>query len=416
MFKGKGWQLVLGVGAGLLVAGYSGGSLVGCASEAPANSRPAASQLKEGLTVLTAGDPTWGFNAAYVKNGRVLYIESRRGFLKPDVYRNDSPNEPAYEMDYRFVDQENHTFSAQRGGDNFADPSWAAEIMASKHLPPSAYVNRALDYETAHEAAAALSAPGALPPEFADHVYHMGRVAAMPSLANDPIMKARAEAIVHVQPTAEDIARNADAIGKSAAYGTQGYGYWNIFDTQKYSHGTVCICIFDACACAASHSAANMWDYLGYYASEPANTGSWNVIGWTDNINACNHGTCYNGSADPGMGYDCATQSGWYYNTGENGSTAGGVTGAGDGANGCQSAYSWDSSASSSHLCNDDAAYELYQSNNHPNYPNASFQIYNQGSHCDGDACGSSPSNYSCGFGGSDTGDWNTPNCGSTNF
>ncbi|HEY3816993.1 MAG TPA: hypothetical protein VGL81_07480 [Polyangiaceae bacterium] len=397
------WQTLLGLGAGLLVAGYTVTSLTGCANAAPASSRPAASELKEGVNILKADDPAWGVNAAYVKAGRVVYIESRVGQLKPEVYRLDSPNEPQYEMDYRFVDQDNHTFLAQRGGDNFADPTWNAEVTASRHLPPAAYAHRVDDFRLATEAAGALAK--ALPKGFEDHAFHMSALAAQPSIPDDVRLQTQA-AVIAAEPTIE--ARAA----AQQAYGTDGYGSWSIFNTNKYSKPTVEMTWFYA----ASHSAAYMGDYEGYYSSGEY-SGTWNVIGWVWMLSACNHGTCYNGGN--GIGYDCYSQAaGWTYATSITGSTAGGVTGANDGLGGCQTAYNWDSGVGS-HLCNDDAAYELWQAKNNNPGSDAnggsntggghSFDAY-MSSHCRGSLCGSSPSWFSCGQYGP-SGDWNTPNC-----
>jgi hypothetical protein len=192
------WQTLMGLGAAVVVAGYSFTSLVGCASDAtPASSRPAASQLKEGVNILKADDASWGLNAAYVSGGRVLYIESRVGQLKPEVYRTDSPNEPKFEMDYRFVDQDNHTFMAQRGGDSFADPTWDAEITASRHLSHEAYASRASDMRLATEAATALAA--ALPPGFEDHAFHFAAIASHPAIPDDPQWQKQASVVV--EPT-----------------------------------------------------------------------------------------------------------------------------------------------------------------------------------------------------------------------
>ena len=138
---------LIGIGGSALLV------LAGCS--ASVSQHPPTSQLKEGLNLLDIKDPTFGMSAAYVKQGRVLYFETRVGQLKPEIYRMDTPNEPQYEMDMRFVDAENHTIYAVRGGDNFADPTWAADIVASRHLPPAAYANRALDFQLAKEASAA---------------------------------------------------------------------------------------------------------------------------------------------------------------------------------------------------------------------------------------------------------------------
>jgi hypothetical protein len=409
---GKRWQMLFGVGAGMLVAGYSLTTLVGCSDAPAASSRPSAAQLKEGLNILQASDPSFGLSAAYLQKGRVVYLETRVGALMPEVYRNDAPTAPKNEMDLRVVDQDNHTVYAMRGGDSFVDPTWATDYTASRHLPPSAYANRATDWTLAKTAAGALAA-GA-PAGFEDHVYHIAHFAAAPTPQDDPRMAERSQNIAMKPPGEADVLANKTAID-GTQYGTYTYGQWSVFDTEKYSKGLVCVCVFWGCACAASHSATEMWDYEGYYTSPPTG-GSWEPIGWVVALSACNHGPCWNNtSVDPPMGYDCQTSSNWYYNTGFNGETTTNLTGAGDGTGGCQTAYNWDSGIGS-HLCNDDAAYELFQSANHPNYPNSSFAVYNQGSHCDGDLCGQSPSNYSCGYSGSLSGDWNTPNCQSTNF
>jgi hypothetical protein len=392
------WQTLMGLGAAVVVAGYSFTSLVGCASDAtPASSRPAASQLKEGVNILKADDASWGLNAAYVSGGRVLYIESRVGQLKPEVYRTDSPNEPKFEMDYRFVDQDNHTFMAQRGGDSFADPTWDAEITASRHLSHEAYASRASDMRLATEAATALAA--ALPPGFEDHAFHFAAIASHPAIPDDPQWQKQASVVV--EPTVEERAQ--------LAYGTDGYGSYSIFNTNKWSKPTVELTWFYA----ASHSAGYQGDYEGYFNS----AGTFVTIGWVWMLSACNHGTCaYGGN---GIGYDCYSQgSAWQYNTTITGSTAGGVTGSNDRLGGCQTAYNWNSGVGS-HLCNDDAAYELWQSKNgspgsdanggsNTGGPN-SFDAY-MSSHCRGSLCGQSPSWFSCGQYGP-AGDWNTPNC-----
>ena len=144
-------------------------------------------------------------------------------------------------------------------------------------------------------------------------------------------------------------------------------------------------------------------------------------------INACNHGTCPGGS---GLSKDCASTGGPFaYGVSVNGETQTGPSGSGDNTGGCQTAYSWNSGGYD-HLCNDDAAYELWETKvgqawtNHgspnvgPGDPNSvhgdaiGFQWYGP-SHCRGDACGQSPSYFACDcqtFNGC-SGDWNTPNC-----
>ena len=153
----RNWQTLLGLAAGVLVAGYSVSSLVGCSSNAPTtSSRPGAAQLKEGLNVLEMKDPSIGLSAAYMQGGRVVYIETRMGSLKPEVYRNDSPEAPANEIDTRIVDHNDYTFYSMRGGDSFVEPSWAADIARS-YTPTAPDTDRVLDMAIARQAVTELS-------------------------------------------------------------------------------------------------------------------------------------------------------------------------------------------------------------------------------------------------------------------
>lgn len=376
---GRHWQMLFGLGASVLLAGYAVSSLVGCSNASTSTSRPAASTLPEGLTILEAKDPAWGMNAAYVRNGRVVYIESRLGPQKPEVYRQDSPDEPANEMDLRFVDQSNRTFFAQRGGDSWIDPTWGAEI--SKSLDPRITpAERELDWSIAHEAAAAL--PQQLGTSFKDHNYHLNVFTTIPSPANDPIAKSRLEDGAKLAPREAQL-----------AYGTYNNGSWNELYYAKYSKGAGCF----AWVCGGSHSAVQM----------NANP---NVGYWVTEINACNHGTCPGAS---GISYDCYgwNGGGWFSSVAVNGSTAGGADGWWDGQGGCQTAYNWDS-GSGSHLCNDDAVGEMYGIDNGTQVDSVNFS-YQVNGHCRGSLCGGgSPAHYACECsGGKCSGDWNTPNC-----
>jgi len=93
------------------------------------------------------------------------------------------------------------------------------------------------------------------------------------------------------------------------------------------------------------------------------------------------------------------------------GSTAGGATGSWDGQGGCQSGYSW-SSDNNAHLCNDDAAYELWQAKNgsmNTQY-GGNYNFWwgtSQGASGWGSAF-TSVGDFSCDY---PSGDWNTPNC-----
>src|SRR5437879_4192377 len=83
------WRIVATVG--LLMGG--------CSADGSSSSRPPVTALSEGLNLLDVHDPSWGLNAAYVKAGRVIYLESRVGALKPEVYRHEFPNDPPNEQD-----------------------------------------------------------------------------------------------------------------------------------------------------------------------------------------------------------------------------------------------------------------------------------------------------------------------------
>src|SRR5262245_64046587 len=98
--------------------------VIGCDS---GGGRPPASQLSPGLTVYDAR-PDFGLSAAYARNGRVIYVETRLGPLTPEGFRLSDPSTPLHEVDVRFVDQYGATFSAQMGGDGFVDPTWAVEM------------------------------------------------------------------------------------------------------------------------------------------------------------------------------------------------------------------------------------------------------------------------------------------------
>ncbi|HEY3816986.1 MAG TPA: hypothetical protein VGL81_07445 [Polyangiaceae bacterium] len=385
---GRRWQMLLGLGAGLLVAGYSVASLTGCSNAAPTSSRPAASQLKEGLNVLDASDPSVGLSAAYLKSGRVVYIETRVGLLKPEVYRNEGRGEPDNEMDLRFVDQNNFTFFVQRGGDNFADPTWAQDVLRSEG-PVATKADRTLDWTMAIEAATALAR--AVPATFKDHVYHLTNFAAQPNPATDPALLQKLAAFEAAAPK--------PAVGTQGYSGTYSSNVWTQTYVAKWSRGLLYV---------ASHSATQM------FANPDVGT-------WLMEISACNHGTCYNGG--DGMSDDCYSWNGgaWWGSattgTSFTGAATGSIDGANDGMGGCQTAYAW-YSGSGSHECNDDAAYELYQGKHGPTNQ-AGWGITNQSSHCDGDfpACGASPSNFACNCAGSAcSGDWNTPNCGGNNL
>ncbi len=120
-----------------------------------------------------------------MQNGRVVYVETRVGSLKPEVYRNDSPEAPANEMDIRIVDHNDYTFYAMRGGDNFADPSWAADIARS-YAPTAPDTNRTLDMAIARQAATELIQTA--PASFKDHVFHLSAFLDKANPLTDPTL------------------------------------------------------------------------------------------------------------------------------------------------------------------------------------------------------------------------------------
>lgn len=368
-------KLLVLIAAGSIALGGGAAMLVGCSGSTP-DYHPPASQLKDGVNLLDVKDPTWGTNAAYVQAGRVVYVETRVGPMKPEIYRQSAPGEPVNEMDMRVVDHNGYTFLIVRGGDRLIDPTWDAEIAktnALNKLVPKA--ERDLDWKLAQTAAKAIAA--ALPATFADHAFHLQHFGAQPTPAEDPFMLARQAEIAKTPPP---------AIQGYAGYNSGG---WSVFWTGKYSGDTGCV--FWTCA---KHSATDMWscDWNGSSCS------------WVERIVANNHGR---GPWDSGMGYDCASQGGWQYN-GIDGSTAGGATGGWDGQGGCQTGYSW-SSNNYAHLCNDDAAYELWEAKVGPQ-SNTGFWV-NGSSNPPASGWGSGYKDFgdfSCSY---PSGDWNTPNC-----
>ena len=382
MGKRVNWHLVVGLGAGLMLGGYSLVSVVGCSNATSTDPRPAASQLKEGVNLLDVSNPSWGMNAAHMKGGRVVYVESRVGPMKPEVYRQSWPSDPVHEMDLRFLDQNGNTFYIMRGGDTFNDPSWAADI--AKTTPANRRVSKAdrdLDWTIAKEAGQALAV--ALPAEFKDHAFHLASFGAQPTPAENPVMQAKEARI-----------RSTPLPSGDTAYGNFTYNNWSWFETDKYSGTTSCV----AWACER-HSATLMWD------------DEWNgsSSNWVAVISANNHGRDYTQ-----LSYDCYSNGGWFAPGATiSGSTASDATGAWDGQGGCQTAYSW-SSNNNAHLCNDDAAYELWQAKSGGMSTamgnNISFWWGTSSNPAASGWGGSfgSVGDFSCSY---PSGDWNTPNC-----
>jgi hypothetical protein len=307
------------------------GGLQGCAVDT-GSPTPTSSSLKPGLNILSS-DPHVGINAAYMGNGRVVYLQTRVGPLKEKLYRDTYPNEPAYEMDARAVDQEGRTFELVVGADALIDGSWASDIRAAGRLKSVAEgVQRQNDFLLAREAAGAFAAFAT--PELADHVAHLTNLTRVVPQESDALKAAAAE--IERQPGPPE-----------RAYASNGCN-------SNVQAGLVYAKPF---AIIAQHSSVQGWDYDGC-------TGVWDSI-----VNTCNHGTCAN---DPSMSPNCGgyTYSPWdetslndMWSKEENTSTNNAYnTGA------CWSGYGIDvaditvyGSGDPNHECNDDSAVEMQE-------------------------------------------------------
>jgi len=315
------WQILLGVGAGL--------AFFGCSNSG--TSLPPTSELHQGLNLIDTTDPAFGLDAAYVQGKQVVYIQTRIGAPKPDVYRQAWPNDPPNEVDMRFVDANGHTFYVQRGGDTYVDPSWEDDIAESLGAKID-FGRRDADFKLAKVAAKELAA--AVPQSFAQSSYYVRSFAAEPAPSEDPRMVARAAQISQNKLPEQ-------------GYSNFNYGNYSWLETDLYSGDTGCVLWI----CVAKHSATKMWD-----CEWNPTTGS---CSWVVAQNACNHGRC---AGDSGMGYNCYSNGGWFYNATINGETNKNTTAV---SGGCLTKYDWDSGdGDQDHLCNDDAAYELWQAKN----------------------------------------------------
>jgi hypothetical protein len=302
---------------------------VGLAACAGQSSRPDITELEQGLNILDAEDADWGMAVAYVKGEHVVYFETRVGTMKPEIYRTVYAGDPANEMDFRFVDENGLTFYYQRGGDRFVDPTWADDINGSWAAVETYPVDEMnAKWALAQEAMAALKVD--LPSGFAAHVYDAVQIVDRPAPSSDPQIKANFD---KAQAQAE--ATGDKTFGWRWADGNQ----W--LDSYRYT-GTVG-CFFWVC---------------GYHSAVRMARGYPSVIDVGD---ACNHGRCWWGG---GMGYGCDAY-GW--NSGgasifpeENGDGNGAGTAVGGG---CWTPYNWNSGGYD-HLCNSDAAYEIWQAKN----------------------------------------------------
>jgi hypothetical protein len=336
MGKLRSMRALMGVGALALGAVVlAGGGVVGCGS-ADTGSESTAS-LKEGLTILSS-DPAVGVSAAFKRDGRVVYLQTRVGPLKEKLYRDTFPNEPLHEMDARVVDQEGRTFGLVIGADSLIEPGWAKEIQTAGHIMTKAEgIHRQADFILARDGANELGAKA--PPELADHVFHltnMTRVVPQES-AHLQEKAALAEATV---PSGE------------RTYGSNGCN-------TNLAEGEVLAKPF---ALIAQHSSVYGWNYNGC-------TGTWDEY-----VNTCNHGTCANDSSMSGQCYSYSNNfQSWtnstlldYWSKEMNTTTNNGSN-----TGGCWSGYGIDvaditvyGSGDPNHECNDDSALEIQEIRN----------------------------------------------------
>ena len=361
--------LVAWMAVGLV--GVGGSMLLACGS-APSTTG-STSQLADGLTILDAR-ADWGVNAAYKLNGHVVYLQTRIGALKPQVYRDAFPNDPPHEVDVRFVDEYGNTFRMQRGGDSWIDPSWTANTKSTT-MPLSkiniAEINQ--HFQLARDGANALAAAN-LGAEFSESILNTsGFARKIPSEMPDLIARAKAAAPVMAQK-----ALSTD-------------GNYNWFEGDEYGG---CVDWF----CIAHHGTVAMWNCA--WTGDSSNPCNWNM-----EVDACNHGRC---SWDSGMSYKCSSGAdNWVYDNMVDSLTiqSPNQDNSGTGVNGaCSSGYNWDTPPG--HECNDDSAYELWQVKNSTtstaNGDNWSFHWNDANGH-----------NFecSCGSYGNCSGDWSNPSC-----
>jgi len=298
--------------------------VVACENGVPTH--PPASQLSPGLTVFDA-KPDFGINAAYVKNGRVIYIETRIGPTTPEAIRLNDPTAPLHEVDVRFVDQYGATFTAQMGGDGFIEQTWAAEMAANAGRAYTA-AERTEDFVMSREAANAINAQ--MNAAMIEHVE--------PLLANTRVLP-------HEDPRLQARVKNLPT--------TSEVGYTN------YTHYAD---LYKKClvGCLGEHAAAYAWDY-----NQSTGTYDWS-------LNTCNHGTCA-GS----MSYYCTSSSVHTYQaqsyfTGDTTTSTGSRNGA------CCTNYNWNP-GSGQHNSNDDAFYEMQQIKNGSRGSCSSTSTYSDG-------------------------------------
>jgi hypothetical protein len=292
----------------LAAVGFTG--LLACAGEITLGQLTPVEELEEGINILDA-DPATGVLGAYREGGDVVYYETRAGFTKPAIFREAFPEEPAQEIDMRFVDKNGLTFYVQRGGDQFVDPTWIDSINET-FTTPVADADRELDFALAKAAGQAF--PAIAEPTLADHTFHLRAHGERLLPIEDPLLIAPTEQV-------ESVARPESSYATASES-----GWWYL--AGGMSHSSV--------ALFGSHGSVQYWAY---------------DTSWKFRMNFCNHGSC-TGS------HQCYTYSnGWLYSPyiSYEGSTSTGTV-----SGGCTTGYNWNG-GTGKHNSNDDCAYELWQ-------------------------------------------------------
>jgi len=241
--------------------------------------------LEDGLTVYSISETS--VSLAYKKGDLVIKMDALRGARTPDMYQQD-PDAPKWEVDAKMTDGEGRIFYTARGGDNWVDPTWAAELELQPELFEDRMPNEAL-YLLAAEAAAVLDAQVAakagdamamkvtplLRPlrnfgASAPMVYFQHKLRLHEHLAQIGLMNPDDDPVV-TGPNGEVLFGSGGTTCDAWTTYSSNYYYIEVHDKST--------------AVIARHSATRLFQWLGYWS-------------WVhDN---CNHGTC---AAD--MGTKC---------------------------------------------------------------------------------------------------------------
>jgi hypothetical protein len=295
--------------------------LAGCGTNTKdtTSNRPPASELQEGLTILDQV-PGWGMNAAFKKDGRVLYFETRVGSLKPEVYREAFPDEPAEETDALVTDESGRVVYVQQGGDDVVDQSWHKPLEAEASLPIADPERRAQDFKLVEQAGLAFEKL-TIPAEFkADlHAMKNARLAATHFEASRLAMASKSEA--------------AKAVGETG-YGTPGsndfhiHGKWLIWGVAEHTASYSNIngvsknsCNHGTCASSMSHwcnTTAKSASAVHYYKTDCSSTG---CVG-TGN---CTTGYNWNSTGGGHNCHDDTVRALWGFKHGSQGGSTSGV-------------------------------------------------------------------------------------------